>query len=102
MRTKTSATIESLHIRFKYDPETGTLVRKFIKGSSCNWKDRPTGKANKHGHLVVRFKDQYYLVHRICWAIYHGKWPSGVVDHINGIPDDNRISNLRDITNSEN
>ena len=31
-----------------------------------------------------------------------GKWPNGEVDHINGIRDDNRWCNLRDVTKSEN
>lgn len=36
------------------------------------------------------------LAHRVVWAITYGKWPERHLDHINGIRDDNRISNLRE------
>lgn len=40
--------------------------------------------------------------HRVCWALHYGEWPSGVIDHINGDPTDNRICNLRDVDQSVN
>ena len=39
---------------------------------------------------------------RVAWAMTHGKWPEGVVDHKNGDKWDNRIDNLRDVTNAIN
>ncbi|EPK4144134.1 HNH endonuclease signature motif containing protein [Serratia marcescens] len=43
-----------------------------------------------------------YLVHRVCWALSTGEWPTEDVDHINGIKDDNRLVNLRVVTRGVN
>jgi len=38
----------------------------------------------------------------VIWAIFYGEWPSGQVDHINGVRDDNRIVNMRDVSHQDN
>jgi hypothetical protein len=48
------------------------------------------------------FKGKRYKEHILAWFFYHGSWPTGQIDHINGIKDDNRICNLRDVTQSKN
>ena len=43
-----------------------------------------------------------YKAHRLAWLYVYGIWPKLYIDHINGIRDDNRICNLRDVSNREN
>lgn len=43
-----------------------------------------------------------YKAHRVAWLIFHGAWPEGEIDHINGDPSDNRLENLRDVTHRTN
>ena len=43
-----------------------------------------------------------YKEHRVIWFAYYGKWPINQIDHINGIKDDNRISNLREANSFQN
>jgi len=43
-----------------------------------------------------------YLAHRVIWLLNFGAWPDQQVDHINGRRDDNRIVNLRAVSNQEN
>jgi len=42
------------------------------------------------------------FAHRVIFAMANGWWPSGQIDHINGIRHDNRAINLRDVSRSEN
>lgn len=51
----------------------------------------------------MQIDGKFYSVHRLVYETFFGEIPEGmVIDHINGIRDDNRIENLRCITQSEN
>jgi hypothetical protein len=76
-----------------YDPHTGLLKR------------RTTGKkvgTLTNGYLVVRVADKTYYVHRIAWLWMTGTMPSEWIDHRNGKGTDNRFTNLRLSTRSQN
>lgn len=42
------------------------------------------------------------LAHRAIWAVVHGAWPDGEIDHIDGDTLNNRLSNLRDVSRTLN
>jgi hypothetical protein len=60
------------------------------------------GTVNNNGYRLIRVGDGRYRAHRLAWLYTHGAWPTGEIDHINGIRDDNRLANLRDVTVSVN
>jgi hypothetical protein len=94
-------TQEYLKDVFDYNPETGTLVRKKFF-SNRSKLGVPLGSPKNGRHMVVSINRKYYGIHRIVWMYVYGKWPDGVIDHINGDPTDNRICNLRDCKQSHN
>ena len=103
------ATPERLRSRLDYNPETGALtwkVRPEETPIDKMWNKRFAGKTITDrlacGHLRFRIDGQNYLVHRAIWAMVYGEWPNGDIDHANRVPDDNRISNLRIATRSQN
>lgn len=54
------------------------------------------------GYLQAKVCGKSYLSHRIAWLLMTKKWPSLVIDHINGVRDDNRWANLRLISHAQN
>lgn len=75
---------------FSYDPDTGLIQRTDRKNS--------LGSYDKNGYLILKIKGKQFKAHRIAWFLYYGIFPKKVIDHINRIKNDNRISNLRDVS----
>ena len=90
--------LPSLHILndlFDYDPITGLLTHQ-ISGEEAGYLD-------DQGYRCIRINKQVYKVHRICFYIHHRRDPGKlVIDHINGVKDDNTIFNLRAVKHKEN
>lgn len=86
---------------FKYDPKTGSLIWA-IKPSIRVEVGREVDTQNPKGYLVVKFLGKTYLVHRLVWFLHYGTYPKGQIDHINGCRHDNRIDNLREVTQEGN
>lgn len=56
---------------------------------------------NEQGYHVGSIFGKMQRAHRVAWAIVHGYWPTQI-DHINGQRCDNRLVNLRDVSNALN
>lgn len=74
-----------------YNPETGEF----------SYRGNPHGTVNRHGYVVFRADGKVVYGHRAAWFKVHGAWPA-IVDHKNGDRADNKISNLRDVTQQVN
>lgn len=59
-------------------------------------------KCKGYIYKAIKINSHRILYHRALWVVYYGKYPEGVIDHINGNTRDNRIENIRDCSQSEN
>ena len=95
MRSKPLPNKDLLHKKYNYDPDTGILTTK---------RGKPVGSySKKEKRLITSIKGSKYYVARLVWMYYYGEDPGElVIDHINRDPCDNRIINLRAITQAQN
>lgn len=110
--------VQILRAVLDYEPDTGRFFWKPRRiadlGSATgashrqleSWNDRYAGKEalrdNSRGYLGGFILRRRFKAHRVAWAIHYGVWPQLQIDHINRIRSDNRIVNLREVTNSQN
>ena len=86
-----------------YNPDSGVFIWKQNRGNAGAKKGDIAGSINNEGYLHIRVgKGRRYKAHRLAWLYIYGEYPNGDIDHINHIRTDNRISNLRVVSNREN
>lgn len=106
-------TAENIRTFVDYDSVTGRFtwktreIRPGMKLTDEGWNTRFAGKLvaerrHRHGHLQIGLFCKNYIAHRIAWMWFYGVKPERDLDHKNGDPSDNRISNLRLATTSQN
>ena len=94
-------TAERLRSVLHYEPETGIFTRKVSTSPRIKVGDA-AGCPGGHGYLQIRVQNRKYLAHRLAWLYVYGEWPKDQLDHINRNRSDNRIANLREVTNKQN
>ena len=80
-----------------YNEENGVFTR-LIKTARTAKVGYPAGYTDKRGYVRVKLLGSMYRAHRLAWFWVTGSWPKQDIDHINGILNDNRFSNLRDVS----
>lgn len=94
--SRVAGSSNSLSDAFTYDTNTG-----FLSNNKTGYiYDTPNTNT---GYIAVTFKGKQYMAHRVIWELLNGPIPEGlVIDHINMDRADNKITNLRLATKSQN
>ena len=82
-----------------YDKYTGLFSRLMSARLSNNGF---VGSIQTHGYRAISVNSKLYRAHRLAWLYVYGEFPKKQIDHINGNRSDNRISNLRVVSQSGN
>lgn len=105
--------IGTLRSLLAYNPQTGELTWKerdpqtFANTrAAAAWNARfagqPAFQTLVQGYLCGTVNRRRMQGHRVAFCLLHGRMPNGEVDHINGHRTDNRASNLREVSSTEN
>jgi hypothetical protein len=101
---------ETLRLLFSYNkgrlywrPRPLEAFKKYSAYVMWNrrYANNPAGSPNKRGYIRIGIAKKYYMAHRLIW-LYHRGWLPEALDHKNGNPSDNRMSNLRPATQTQN
>ena len=83
---------------FEYDSDTGIITNRAWR-SNVAMKGAVAGALQKGiGYWAIRFKGKLYYRSRLAWLYTYGYWPENFIDHRNRIRTDDRIENLREVT----
>ena len=92
--------MDDISTALAYDPFTGIFTwrvatKKIYIGQEAGWLGATDG------YIYITYKGKGYSSHRLAFLLMTGAMPTLHVDHINGVKTDNRWSNLREVTRSQ-
>ena len=104
--TVTQARLKEL---LHYDPETGVFTWRAnenltdLVGREAGWIQKPSPQSGSQvSYRKIEIDGRTYYAHRLAVLYMKGRWPKAKVDHSSKDGLDNRWTNLREATTSQN
>ena len=94
-------TQERLKELLSYDPLTGVFIWR-VDRYRVKAGDRAGSISPSTGYRVIRVLQKNYGEHRLAWFYMKGEWPLAEIDHEDLNRQNNKWSNLRSATSSQN
>ena len=98
---KTGITAKRLRNLLAYDATTGIFVWRVTRSRKAP-AGAVAGYVNQSGYRHIIVDGEEYKAHRLAWLHVTGKWARKRIDHADGDLNNNRFSNLREATHSQN
>lgn len=92
--------ITQKRIKELFEYKEGKLYWRIQKSNRIKIGDR-AGHLGNENYRKIRMDNCLYLEHRLIWLMFKNYLPKEL-DHINGIRNDNRIENLREVNRNQN
>ena len=95
---KAELTQERLHKLLRYNRKTGEFR---WRRNSNQRAGQIAGCRVRSECCVIRIDGRHYQAHQLAWFYVKGEWGRPIIDHRDGDPLNNRLSNLRISTHSD-
>lgn len=95
-------TQEILKQLLDYDIETGLFSWTNHKDVYFMNRGQSAYKKTSNGYFYISINRKRFAAHRLAFLYVSGRFPPDMVDHLNGVRSDNKWSNLREVSNTEN
>lgn len=99
-RREPTLTIDAVRAALEYNEASGVFTWRAPHGSAK--AGSVAGSLGSKGYMDITLAGERHGAHRLAWLLVKGVWPCGEIDHRNGVKNDNRIDNLRDVPHAVN